>query len=335
MKILITGGTGFLGRHIVWRLAAHGHEVVFTGRDHRQADAVMRAISPDLFSSVRFCALAHGHANASEKLRQYAAGAQAIVHCAGLAAPWGSPAAFHAANVASTSEVLAACRIHGIDKLVHISTPSIYFRFADCIGIREDDPLPPPVNVYASTKLQAEHLALAADLPQLVILRPRAIFGPWDNTLLPRLLRIVNSGRAPLLRGGHALLDLSYVDNVVDAVLLSLLDGCPGGTYNISNGEPIEATELFARLAQSFDLSIQTVHRPYAIADIAARVLETWARLVGTGEPFITRYSLGAIAFSQTLDLTRATSQLGYAPRIGLDEAIVRTAAWWREVHPS
>jgi hypothetical protein len=149
MKILITGGTGFLGRHIVWRLAAQGHEIVFTGRDHRQADAVIRAMPPGLSGSARFGALSHGHADTSDKLLQYAAGAKAVVHCAGLAAPWGSPAAFHAANVASTREVLAACSSHGIGTLVHISTPSIYFRFADCIGIREDDPLPPPVNAYA------------------------------------------------------------------------------------------------------------------------------------------------------------------------------------------
>lgn len=335
MKILITGGTGFLGRHIVWRLAAQGHEIVFTGRDHRQADAVIRAMPPALSGSARFGALSHGHADTSDKLLQYAAGAKAVVHCAGLAAPWGSPAAFHAANVASTREVLAACSSHGIGTLVHISTPSIYFRFADCIGIREDDPLPPPVNAYARTKLQAEHLALDAGLPQLVILRPRAIFGPWDNTLLPRLLRVVRRGSAPLLRGGHALLDLSYVDNVVDAVLLSLREDCPSGAYNISNGEPITAVELFSRLAQSFGLPIKNVHRPYALADIAARAMETWARLAGSGEPFITRYSLGAIAFSQTLDLTRATSQLGYAPRIGLDKAIARTAAWWTKAHTS
>lgn len=335
MKIVITGGTGFLGRHIVWRLGEQGHEVVFTGRDRVQADAVMHAMPAGASGPVHFCALEHGYPEAAERLLECAAGAQAIVHCAGLAAPWGSAAGFHAANVTSTQEVLAACRRHGVGKLVHISTPSIYFRFADCIGVREDDPLPPPVNTYAYTKLQAEHLVLAAGLSQLVILRPRAIFGPWDNTLLPRLLRIVQSGRAPLLRGGRALLDLSYVDNVVDAVLLSLRDGCPGGAYNISNGEPIAAAELFARLAQSLRLPILAVHRPYAIADIAARALEAWARLASGKEPLITRYSLGTIAFSQTLDLTRATSQLGYAPRIGLEQAIARTAAWWKEQRPS
>ncbi|MFJ3058251.1 NAD-dependent epimerase/dehydratase family protein [Herbaspirillum sp. NPDC087042] len=330
MKILVTGGTGFLGRHLVWRLAGQGHDVSFTGRDHAHAQLVMRAAPAGLSGTMRFCALEHGRAGAGERLRHYAAGAQAMVHCAGLAAPWGSPSAFHAANVASTMEVLSACRDHGIGKLVHISTPSLYFRFADCVGIGEDEPLPPPVNDYARTKWQAEQLVQASGLSQWVILRPRAIFGPWDNTLLPRLLRLAQRGPVPLLRGGNAWLDLSYVDNVVDAVVLGLRHAGPVGTYNISNGEPIEAARLFVRLGEAFGIPIRTVHRSYTMADMAARGLEAWARIISRKEPVITRYSLGAIAFSQTLDLTRARAELGYEPGIGLDEAIIRTAAWWK-----
>jgi len=330
MKIIITGGTGFLGRHLVWRLASMGNELVFTGRNRHEAEHIISATVNA--SAVRFVRIEHGDSSAAAELAACSTDAQAIIHCAGLASPWGAHEAYHHANVASTEEVLAACRINRISRLVHISSPSVYFTYSDHIGIHEDTPLPPGVNEYARSKLRAEQMVLEATFPHSVILRPRAIFGPWDNALLPRLLRLLRYGRIPLLRGGRALLDMSYVDNVVDAVLLSLEH--PAGrlpnVFNISNGEPIAATDLFARLAASFDIPIEPVHRPYVLADLFARVIEAGASLVPGWEPPLTRYSLGAIAFSQTLDLQRARSVLGYHPRISLLEGIERTATWWK-----
>jgi nucleoside-diphosphate-sugar epimerase len=330
MKIIITGGTGFLGRHLVWQLASLGNEVIFTGRNRAEAERIILAAPPA--SAVRFLEIEHGDSRATEQLSDAACDAKAIVHCAGLASPWGSHAAFRRANVASTQEVLAACQTHRIERLVHISSPSVYFTYSDRIGIREDAPLPPGVNEYARSKLAAEQLIWQARLPHAVVLRPRALFGPWDNTLLPRLLRLMQYGRIPLLRGGRALLDMTYVDNVVDAVLLALQHpgDHPDKVFNISNGEPVAAMDLFAALAASFDIPITPVHRPYALADLVARVVEGGARLIPGWEPPLTRYSLGAIAFSQTLDLQRARTILGYQPRISLQAGIEHTANWWK-----
>lgn len=331
MKIIVTGGTGFLGRHIVWRLAAAGLNVVFTGRNSGEAEQVIAAVTGT--GTAQCVRLEHGSDDAGQKLRTYAKDAEAIIHCAALASPWGSRAAFTRANIASTREVLAACAAQGIGRLVHISSPSVYFEFRDRLGICEDDPLPAAVNEYAHSKKIAEQLVLDAGLPNSVILRPRAIFGPWDNALLPRLVRLLRYGRVPLLRGGRALLDMTYVDNVVDAVELALKLPAVAvpPVFNITNGEPIEASALFARIADSFGLPIDPVHRPYAVADLAARGLELTARMIPGWEPPFTRYSLGAIAFSQTLDLRRATTVLGYRPRITLDSGIARTAQWWTE----
>ena len=330
MKILVTGGTGFLGRHLVWRLAGAGHQIVFTGRNESIAAQVIEGAPSALFVSVD-----HGSHAAANSIRQHAEGAAAIIHCAALASPWGTRPAFTRANIASTREVLAACAEHSISRLVHISSPSVYFTYADRLGIVEDAPLPAPVNEYARSKRVAEELVQAAKLSGAVILRPRAIFGPWDNALLPRLLRLMRYGRVPLLRGGRALIDLTYVDNVIDAIELGLALPGQGKTpvFNITNGEPVEAGALFAQIAQQFGLPVRPVNRPYGMADFAARALEVAARLAPGWEPPITRYSIGAIAFSQTLNLDRARNILGYRPRVSLAEGIARTAKWWTERH--
>jgi len=331
MPIFVSGGTGFLGRHLVWRLVADGHQVVFSGRDQRVATEVINAARAP--QQVHFVRIDHGSDTSARAVLDASAGVQAIVHCAALASPWGVRAAFRRANVDATAEVLAACHAHGIARLVHISSPSIYFRFADCLQIAEHDPLPPPVNEYARTKYQAEQLVQAANLPSAVILRPRAIFGPWDNALLPRLLRLMQYGRVPLLRGGRALLDMTYVDNVVDAIVSTLALPAAEKTpvFNITNGEPIAAAELFSRIAAQFNLPVTTAHRPYVVADLAARALELAAQLRPGWEPPFTRYSLGAIAFSQTLDLQRARTVLGYQPRVSLAAGMARTAQWWQQ----
>ncbi len=333
MKIIVTGGTGFLGRHLVWQLAKEGHELIFTGR---QKDVAQKIIATAA-QPVQFVPIEHGSTDAAHTLRACSHDADIMIHCAALASPWGSHAAFWRANVESTREVLAACQHNGIEKLVHISSPSVYFDYRDRIDIREDEPLPYGVNEYARSKKSAEQLVSDSKLPHRVILRPRAIFGPWDNALLPRLLRLMRYGRIPLLRGGRALLDMTYVDNVVHAVQLAIKLSpipAPDSTaqiFNISNGEPIAAADLFTLMAQQFGMPLRTVHRPYALADMLARIMECGAKMAPGWEPPFTRYSLATIAFSQTLDLNRAQNILGYQPRISLSEGITLTAQWWRE----
>jgi len=332
MRILVTGGTGFLGRHLVWRLSGAGRQVVFTGRDAEAAATVLRLSSAG--GAASFVPIEHGSADAGRALHEAAAGVDAVVHCAALSSPWGSRRAFEQANVVATREVLAVCRSRSIRQLVHISTPGLYFDFSDRLEIREDEPLPVPANLYAATKAAAEALVReAGHLDSAVILRPRAIFGPHDSTLLPRLLRVARRGTLPLMRGGRARLDLTYVDNVVDAVELALARPgahSHGATFNISNGEPMQVAELFQVLAAAFGLQVRLRRLPYPVVDIAARAMEGLARLRPGWEPPLTRYSAGLLAFSQTLDLSNARRQLGYIARIPLREGLVRTADWFR-----
>ncbi len=328
MKLVVTGGTGFLGRHLVWRAAAQGAEVVFTGRNAAAADEVIRhAPAP-----VGWQPIEHGDARAEQTLVEAARGADAIVHCAALSSPWGRFEAFRRANVVSTAEVIAACRANGVGRLVHVSTPSLYFGFADRLAIREDAELPPPANDYVRTKIEAERLVRAAGLPEVAILRPRALFGPWDQTLVPRLLRVMTKGPMPVMRGGRIRIDLTYIDNAVEAVWLMLTRPLPRpvNTYNVSNGEPRELLDVLTVMAREFGLPLRTKAVPWPLIELVARGLELAARLGSGKEPPLTRYSAGVLAFSQTLDVSALRDELGWRPAVSIDEGIRRHAGWWR-----
>lgn len=329
MKILVTGGTGFLGRHLVWRAAAEGVEVVFTGRNATAAADVMRhAPAP-----VSFQALIHGEEGAESTLAGAARAVDVIVHCAALSSPWGLHDDFYRANVISTAEVIAAGKACGVQRLVHISTPSIYFGFSDRLGIRENAELPSPANDYVRTKLAAEVLVTQASLPEVAILRPRALFGPWDQTLIPRILRVINKGPMPIMRGGHIKLDLTYIDNAVDAIWLAICKPLPRpvNVYNVSNGEPRELLDLLRTMAREFALPLRTRAIPWRLVELAARSMEAAASIGSGREPLITRYSAGVLAFSQTLDISALRQELGWNPTISIDEGIRRHAQWWRE----
>lgn len=327
-KALVTGATGFLGQHVCMRLSRMGWKVTGLGRNEsagakleEQGIRFVRADLRDEESVVRACA-----------------GQEAVFHCGALSSPWGPYRDFEAANVDGTRHVAAGCLKHDVRRLIHISTPSIYFDNRDRLDIRENDPLPvKPVNAYAATKLLAERVVFQAfedGLPGL-ILRPRAIFGPLDRTLLPRLMRANESQGVPLINGGDALLDLTYVDNVVDAMLLGwgAPQGALGQAYNITNGEPAMLRDVLKELFAGMGTPLRTRNVPYPVAYGAAAFMEWSHRLLpALGEPALTRYSIGVLARSQTLDIALAREKLGFAPRVGLSEGLRAFAEWWRRM---
>lgn len=326
MKAMVTGATGFLGQHACARLNRMGWQVTAFGRNElvgaRLAAQGIQFVQADLRDKTAVARACQGQ--------------EVVFHCGALSSPWGPYRDFYASNVDGTRHVVAGCQKHGVKRLIHISTPSLYFDSRrDRLGVREQDSLPPrPVNAYAATKLLAEQLvfqACANGLPGL-ILRPRAIFGPLDQALLPRLMR-ANDGRGiPLIGGGRALLDLTYVDNAVDAMVLGweAPKEALGQAYNITNGEPAMLRDVLKELFAMMGVPLRTRAIPYPVAYGVATLMEGAYRLLPIpGEPPLTRYSIGVLSRSQTLDIAQARQQLGYTPRIGLREGLRTFADWW------
>jgi nucleoside-diphosphate-sugar epimerase len=270
---------------------------------------------------------------------QIVRGQDVVVHCGALSSAWGPAEAFRCVNVEGTRHVVRAAERHGVRRVIFVSTSSLYFTFTDRLNISEDEPLPSrPVNCYAASKRVAERIVAAAHARGLgaVIVRPRAIFGPGDTALLPRLLRVAGCGWLPLIDGGRATVDITYVDNVADLLwdIAVAPPGVDGRVYNATNGEPWPVSTLLRTIVDALSIRVRFVRVPFPLAYSAAAVLELMAaRRPGGQEPPLTRYTVGLLARSQTLSIAAARRDLGYVPRISVSEGIRRTAESWHAGH--
>ncbi len=321
MKVLVTGGGGFLGGAVVRRLVERGDDVRTFQRGSYpwHGELEVEARRGDLADDAAVDAAV--------------AGCDAVVHVAALAGVWGRRRDFDRANVLGTTNVLASCRRRRVGRLVYTSTPSVIHAGDDIAGSDESLPYPERFHAhYPRTKAEAERAVLAANGPDLATtaLRPHLIWGPGDTHLVPQIVTRRRSGRLRLVGGGEPLVDSTYIDNAADAHLLALdrlAPGAPpaGRAYFISNGEPRPVRELVnGILAAAGEPPVEASLSP-RMAWIAGAVMEAaWTLLPLPGEPPMTRFLARQLATAHWYDLTAARRDLGYRPRVTLDEGFER-----------
>ena len=256
-----------------------------------------------------------------------------IFHCAALSSPWGKYDDFHQANVIGTQHVIKATPATA--RLIHVSSPSIYFDFTEKHQIKEQDNLPlKPVNNYIKSKRLAESLidhAFQSTNLEVITIRPRAIFGPYDRAILPRLLKAERKGVLPIIGSGENLIDITFVDNVVESLILAAQADrqfC-GKKYNITNDEPQPLIKIITALYQALQKPLKVQYIPYSAAKKMAHFLEAIYRLpLIKQEPRLTAYSAGVLALGQTLNIDAAKQDLGYKPIVSIAEGIQHFATW-------
>lgn len=324
-RVLVTGASGFIGAHVARHLHAAGHELIATGRNPARL-AMLSATG----IQTRAGDLSR------DALLPLIDGAEVVVHCAALSSPWGQRERFLTANVLATERLLDASRQSSVRRFVHFSSPSIYFRLSDQFNTPEA--FEPPrqwINAYAESKWLGEQCvrkAASAGLPS-VILRPRAVFGEGDRAIFPRLLALAERGWFPQIGDGQARIDVTHVTNVATAVEACMRLDAPddGRAFNITNGEPMPASELLGRLFGALDLKVRMIPLPRPLAIALGALAEKVANMLpGQPEPRLSRYGVGVLGFSQTLDISAARQQLGYAPSVSVADGIDRFARWWR-----
>lgn len=325
-RSLVTGGCGFVGRHLADALADRGDAVT-----------VLDVAGPPWRDDV---AVVH------VDLRDAAATADAIV---------GHDVVFHAASLVHTKQnrsddvwavnlggsehVLAGCRAAGVGRLVYVSSASVVYEGRDIEGGTEALPYATRSQAaYADSKIAAERLLLAADGPALATcaIRPHVVFGPGDNRLLPAIVGRARAGQLKFRVGsGVHRSDFTYVSNLVDALLAAadrLAPGSPvaGEAYFVTNGEPLGFFDFAGLVLDRLELPRPTRRVPYAVAYAAAAVAEAWDTLKGGtlgAEDGMSRFAVRYLCTHHWFRIDKARRDLGYAPQVSIAQGIDRTVA--------
>lgn len=325
LPVLVTGGTGFLGRRLVERLLADGRQVVVLSRT-RPADLEARG--------VRWIGASLEDAAA---VSAACAGCGTVFHVAARVGVWGPRDAFFRANVLGTRAVIEGCRTAGVPRLVYTSSPSVVYSGGALSGVDESAPLTTDCpSAYPVTKAQAEREVLAANGANLrtVALRPHLIWGPGDPHLVPRLLDRARSGRLWIVGEGTNRVDLVHVENAVDAhlaaerALLAPESPAAGRAYFITNGEPVVLWEWINTLLVALGEAPVRRRMSHRLARSAGAVAEwVWRGLRLGGEPPMTRFIADELAKDHWFSIAAARRDLGYGPRITMAEGTAQLVA--------
>jgi len=316
-RVLVTGVSGFVGGALGAYLRSHGNYHV-TGVSRGAA----RTGAADTFQAW----------DLTRPLPSSLGCFDAIVHAAALSAPWGTPASFEAHNVLATENMLAFARQSGSRKFVFISSSSVYYRHGDQLGITEESPFPEvPINHYAATKVAGERLVRESGL-DTVVLRPRAVFGPGDTVLFPRILRAARKGVLPRMKradGTSPVGDVIYIDNLCHYIEQVISLPC-SGSFNLTNNQPVDLFSFLQDVVRRLGLRPAERAIPVNVAFAIAGLMEWGSRVfAGYREPPITRFGVEVMAHSKTFDVSRMLAAFG-PPPVSLEEGVNRFVQWQR-----
>ncbi|MDG4476581.1 NAD-dependent epimerase/dehydratase family protein [Thiovibrio frasassiensis] len=324
-RVLVLGGSGFVGRALVQRLVADGVETaVLARRAFPEAEVLgVRVFSGDI------CDL--------DFLTNSLAGYDTVIHLASKAGIWGDKNEYYQTNVSGTQNVIDACRANAISVLVYASTPGVVYQKDDLCGVNERTPYARNfLSDYARSKAIAEKMVLDANAEGLktIALRPHLIWGPGDTDLIPRLLGQARCRQLKRVGDGHNLVDVTYIDNAVDAFVLAAknLHGQATGAgkpYFISQGEPVNLWNWLNKFFRRLDIPIVEESISFHKAYLAGVVMEAFCTLSKRKkEPCMTRFLAVQLAKSHWFSIENANRDLGYFPKVSTGEGINTILQW-------
>lgn len=318
MRVFITGASGFIGGHVAEALA-RDHEVLALSRSMHSAESARERGATPVMGTLGAVTV--------ENLE----GVDAIVHCAAFVSEWGTREEFWAANVIGTRQLLEVARRAGVKRFVHVSSEAVLFAGQDLVDVDETHPYPERQRfLYSETKAEAERLVLAASAPDFTTLavRPRFVWGPRDQTVLPTILRMAQDGRFAWVDGGRSRTSTTHVANLVHAVELALTRGRGGQAYFVADEGERTVREFLSRLAATRGVTLPARSMPGKVARALAAVAEgAWRLLRLGGQPPLTRFTAAMLSSNITVRTDKARAELGYAPVISVDQGIAELSA--------
>jgi nucleoside-diphosphate-sugar epimerase len=317
----VTGGSGFIGGRLIQRLVSEGRRV----RALARSDGAAARVEGLGAESVR------GDLGDRASLAAGAAGCEFAFHLAAHLGEWGPWEDFERGNVEGTRNALVACEEAGVRRFVHCGTEAALMAGEPLVHVDETAPLRPDSKApYPATKAKAEQAVRAAngDGFETVVLRPRFVWGKGDTTLLPEMVKTVEAGKFAWVGGGRNVTDTAHVDNVVEGLILAAEKGRAGEAYFLTDGEPVVFREFVTAMLETQGVEPPDRSLPAWTAAPLASVCEAaWKLLPLGGEPPMTRFRSWILTQECTIDISKARTELGYAPLVTHEQGLAELAA--------
>lgn len=316
---LVTGGTGFIGAHLVKRLIRSGQRVRCLVRGASNTRAIEEIGAELRYSDITDRLLV------SEAMR----GVAVVYHSAGMVGEWLSKKDAHSVNVEGTENLLKCALEAGVGRFVYVSSLAV-LGMRNHYGTSDDAPHRFTGDPYADTKIKAEKLVMdycrTRGLPA-VIIRPGFVFGPGDSRFLPRMMHLLDEGKFVFLGNGDNIMNLVYIDNLIEAIMeAASRDGAIGHAYNIRNNDQVTMREFVYMIADAKRIERPGKSIPVPLARLAASAMEFFGRLTGRSEaPFITKARIKVASLNLDFDISKAEKELGYSSPVTIREGVKRT----------
>jgi nucleoside-diphosphate-sugar epimerase len=324
MKVLVTGGTGFVGAHLVRRLLSRDHQVMGLDKNPGLFDEELRSKGATLLA---------GSVTDPRDVERAVEGCELVYH---LASPFGDimqpDSVYWDIEVNGTRNVLEAAARHRVRRVVHCSTQGVHGIITDPPG-DEESPMAPR-DYYCYSKVEGEKVCreFIAKGMDVVIVRPTSVYGPGDIRGWLKLYQMVAKGWFLMIGDGRTLNHPVYVENLVDLFELtgtSLV--AKGRVYLAGDSEPVTLTQLVRGVGEAVGSNVRIVRFPwYQAAWLGATLVEGVSKPFGVRPP-VFRRRLSWFKTNRAFRIDRARDELGYQPRVGLREGLARTAQWYRE----
>lgn len=326
MRILVTGGGGFLGTYIVKELLKNPQYIVTNFSRHNYSHLEDLAV-PTIKGDIR---------NAADVEKALSNGFDAVFHVAALAGVWGRHKDYLDINFHGTKNLLEAAQAHGVSRFVYTSTPSVVFGKDDLLGVNEEEPYPSEhLTAYAETKTMAEKLVLQTNNSQSFMtcaLRPHLIWGPGDPHLFPRVIQKGKEGKLKVVGDGENLVDIIYVENAAQAHVqafehLKAGSRVCGQAYFIAQERPVKLWDFINQILVQVKVEPVSDHIDVKTAYRLGWMMEKVFKLAGIQkpEPPMTRFVALNLGKSHYFSQKKANDDFGYVPKVTIEEGLKRT----------
>jgi len=321
---LVTGATGQLGSHLVEQLRGAGETVRVLVRGGRDLG----------FLQQQGVEIIEGDLRDPIAVGRAVKDAAIVYHAAAKVSDWGAWSEFEEEAVTATRNIVTACTLAKVQRLVHVSSISVYGhpKLAAGAKITEDTPLGQGFwmwDYYPRAKLLAENIA--REFANVTIVRPSWLYGPRDRVTIPRVIPALLGKRVPIIGSGENYLNIIYAADVARGTILAANHpNAIGQAYNLCSEGEVKQVDLINALTDALSLPRVTKHVPYGIAIRWAFVLECAKRMVFAKKPpTITRRAIYLIGRSTQYSIEKARTQLGWKPEVGIQEGVKRTLEWF------